>query len=74
MTYIKKGYGFNVGADFARATKDTAIELSLNEYAKKGYVIGYILGDTSSPLGFLRSNRVRVHVQLAAIEDETRAE
>ena len=61
--YIKAGYGFNVGYDFARAKTDTPIEIDEKAYAKPGYVIGYIAGDPQSTLGFMQSKRVRVHVQ-----------
>ena len=71
MTHIKAGWGFNVGNDFARAKVDTPIELAPNEYAKPGNVIGYIAGDPDSPLGFMRSARVRVHVQRVALSDTT---
>jgi hypothetical protein len=61
--YIKSGYGFDVGHDFARAAEDTPIELAPKEYAKPGHVIGYIVGNPNCKLGFLRSARVRVHVR-----------
>ena len=70
MQYILKGYGFHVGNDFARARTDTPIELAPKEYAKPGHVIGYICGDAASPLGFMRSLRVRVHVQVSALTSE----
>ena len=70
MTYIKQGYGFTVGGDFARAKVDTTIELAPKEYAKPGHVIGYIAGDPQSPLGFMRSKSVRVHVQTAALGEQ----
>lgn len=60
--YIQAGYGFDVGQDFDRAAADTPIELAPNEFARPGCVIGYIAGDPSSRLGFMRPPRVRVHV------------
>ena len=62
--YIPAGTGFDVGANFARARTDTPITLEPREYAKPGYVIGYIAGDKASALGFMRADRVRVHVQV----------
>lgn len=63
-TYIKAGYGFTVGlCDFARAVTDMPIELAPSEYAKPGHVIGYIAGNPSHSLGFMRPARVRVHVR-----------
>jgi hypothetical protein len=60
VTYIKRGYGFNVGQDFARASED----LLINEpRLDRGYIYGYIAGNPASSLGFLRPNRVRVHVR-----------
>lgn len=61
--HIKAGYGFSVGQNFARATKDTPIRLAPSEYAVKGNVIGYIAPDPDSSLGFLRyGDAIRVHV------------
>jgi len=65
--FIKSGYGFDVGYDFARAGADMPIELAPKEYAKPGYVIGYVAGDSASRLGFMRAARVRVHVRKDAI-------
>ena len=67
MTVIKKGWGFNVGQDFAHATQDTPIEIDETAYAKPGCVVGYISGNPESPLGFLRHPKVRVHVQKQAL-------
>ena len=67
MHYIKAGNGFDVGQDFARAVTDTAIELAPQEYAKPGNIIGYIAGDPTSKLGFMRRDRIRVHVRKSAI-------
>ncbi len=66
-TFIKVGFGFNVGPDFARAKVDTPIELSPTEYAQPGYAVGYIAGNPSHSLGFMRPKRIRVHVQIAAL-------
>ena len=60
-TYLKAGYGFDVGFDFARAERDEPIELAPSEYAKPGCIIGYIAGRKDHPLGFMRADRVRVH-------------
>ncbi len=65
--HIKAGYGFDVGPNFARAKDDTPIEIAPKENARPGYVVGYIQGDKNSPLGFMRTNRVRVHVQRSAL-------
>jgi hypothetical protein len=68
--FIKKGFGFTVSQDFARATADTPIVLAPGEYAKPGHVIGYIPEDPSSSLGFLRygsKGYVRVHVMHSAL-------
>ena len=67
MTYIKAGYGFDVGQDFDRVTVDTPIDLAPSEFAKPGNVIGYIAGNPTSKLGFMRAPRVRVHVRRSAI-------
>lgn len=70
QTYIKSGWGFTVGQDFARATADTPVELSPKEYAKGGHVIGYIAVNPAANLGFLKygtGGKVRVHVQLQAL-------
>ncbi len=72
--FIRKGWGFGVSQDFARTTKDTPIEIS-DEYAKPGFVIGYIPADPQSTLGFLRfgatfgetKGKVRVHVTQDAL-------
>ena len=66
-TFIRKGYGFDVQGNFARARADTPIELAPSEYAKPGCIIGYIAGDPAHQFGFMRSTRVRVHVQKVAI-------
>lgn len=65
--YIKKGWGFHVGQDFARATSDFPVELAENEYAgAPRYVIGYIAANPASTLGFLRNGdrNGKVRVQL----------
>jgi antirestriction protein ArdC len=66
-TFIRAGYGFNVGYDFARLRVDTPIELAPNEFARPGEFIGYIAGDPTSSLGFLRAPRVRVLITRAAL-------
>jgi len=67
MSYIKAGWGYDVGYDFNRTAVDTPIELAPTEYAKPGNVIGYIAGDPKHRYGFMRSARVRVHVPKQAI-------
>lgn len=77
MKFIKPGFGFTVGQDFARATNPTPIELAPSEYAQPGNVIGYIEADPKSSLGFLRNGascgshvgKVRVHVLASALAD-----
>ena len=69
MTMIKKGWGFDVGGNFARAKEDIPIELAPNEYAKPHHVIGYISGDKNHSLGFMRYPRIRVHVKREALQD-----
>jgi hypothetical protein len=67
--YIKAGYGYQVGQDLNRAAADTPIGISVLERGRPGYLIGYIAGDPSHPLAFMRSKRVRVHVPRFAIGD-----
>lgn len=69
MPYLKKGFGFNVDGNFARAKDDLEIELAPKEYAKSGHIIGYISGDPNSALSFMRSKRIRVHVLKSAISE-----
>jgi hypothetical protein len=69
-TYIKSGWGFDVGQNFARATVDTPIEIAPQEYAKPGHVIGYLAENPASSLGFLKyghNGKVRVHVRKDSI-------
>ncbi len=65
--HIKKGYGFHVDYDFTRATRDIPITIDPDAYAKPGNVVGIIAGDPDSPLGFMRRDKIRVHVTKAAI-------
>ncbi len=51
MKYIKAGFGFTVGYDFARAAVDTPIEVDPAGYAEPGHVTGWIAGDPGSKLG-----------------------
>lgn len=67
QTFIKAGWGFDVGPNFDRAIVDIPITLAPGEYAKPGHVIGYIRGDPNSRVAFLRDKRVRVHVQRRAL-------
>ncbi len=63
--FIRKGYGFDVGRNFARAGVDTPITLAPDEHALKGYAIGYIAENPSSNLGFLKygtKGLIRCHV------------
>lgn len=69
-TFIKSGYGFTVGQDFARAAVDTPIELDAKAYAQPGCVVGYIPANPNASLGFLKygtNGKVRVHVQEKAL-------
>lgn len=65
--YIRAGYGFDVGYDFARAWDNLPIELAPQEHAAPRHVIGYIAGKMDSPLAFLRQPRIRVHVAKSSI-------
>lgn len=72
MAILKKGWGFEVGQNFARAPEDTPIRIT-EEYARPGHVIGYIAGFPDHALGFMRGDKngdVRIHVTLNAIEGE----
>lgn len=72
---IGKGWGFDVGQDFARAAADLPCMLAPGEYARGGCAIAYILPDPASRLGFLRfgagcgprAGLVRVHVPERAL-------
>ena len=69
-TFIKAGYGFDVGANFDRAIVDIPCRVSAGEYAKPGCVIVYIKADPESRVGFLRGDgEIRCHVQRRAIGD-----
>lgn len=69
-TYIKKGYGFSVGQDFARAWNDLPITIDPDAYTKPGFVVGTITGNMGSALGFLRHTSIRVHVTKLGIIDK----
>jgi len=71
--FIKAGYGFTVGQNFARAVCDTPIELAPTEYARPGHVIGYISGNPASSLGFMRAARIRVNLRKDALTDEVQS-
>jgi hypothetical protein len=58
--YIKRGFGFNVGQDFARAQTDLVVNEPKSD---RGFIYGYIVGDPQSSLGFLRSPKVSVRVR-----------
>ena len=64
MTYIMKGFGINVGYDFARADRDIPIEIDAEDART---VYGYIAGNPGSALGLLRAARVRVRVDRRCI-------
>jgi len=72
-TYIKSGYGFNVGYNFARAGRCLPIEIDETQGRD---VIGLIDAQPDSDLGFLRSGRngkIRVVTQkdsIVELEDE----
>lgn len=68
--FIKEGWGFDVGPNFARTKERTPIELAPTERAMPGHVTGYIKGDQTSPLSFMRGERIRVHVLAGAIESQ----
>lgn len=61
MPYIKRGFGFTVGYDFARAVEDTPIELDAGGSHPR-VVYGWIAGNPDSKLGFMRAPRIRVAV------------
>jgi len=69
--YIKSGWGFDVGQNFARANTDTPIELAEKEHAGgPRWAIGYIAAIPSSTLGFLRyghEGKIRVRIDRAAL-------
>jgi hypothetical protein len=68
--FIRPGFGFDVGQDFARAKVALPVTLAESEYAKPGCVIGYISEQPDSKLGFLRighQGKVRVHVMRDAV-------
>lgn len=65
MAYIKEGWGFNVGQDFARAVIDTPLDIT---HTRGQYVYGTIAGNPDSKLGFLRPDRVYVTVQARAVQ------
>jgi hypothetical protein len=73
MKIILKGWGFDVGQDFARAIATTPFLPSPAEYSGgQRWVIGYIPADPAAKLGFLRngsSGRIRVRVDLQALGD-----
>ena len=74
--FIRKGYGFDVGRNFARAGVDIPITLAPNEHALKGYAIGYIAEDSASNLGFLKygsNGLVRCHVLQSSLGDTEQA-
>ena len=70
-TYIKSGWGFDVGQNFARAVVDTPIELDEKAFSgSPRYAIGYIAAIPSSTLGFLRygdNGRIRVRIDRASL-------
>ncbi len=69
-TYLKAGFGFEVGQNFARAKADVEVALAPTEYARPGCVIGYIAEDPQASLGFLKyghAGKVRVHALETAI-------
>lgn len=64
--HIMKGFGFNVGHDFARATEDTPIDVDGSDART---VYGYIKGNPNSSLGFMRAGRIRVRVDKRCVAD-----
>jgi hypothetical protein len=67
MAYIKQGYGFNVGQDFARAAKDMPIEIRVRQ---GGFTYGTIAGNPESILGFMRMPTVSVKVPNSGIAED----
>ncbi len=65
--YIRKGWGFNVDLDFARATEDTPIELDDAQFGDPNRVVWYIAGNPDHSLTFMRAPRIRVFVDKRAI-------
>ena len=64
LTYIMKGFGFNVGYDFTRADRDIPIEIDAEDART---VYGYIAGNPQSTLGFMRTPLIRVRVDRRCI-------
>jgi hypothetical protein len=70
MAFIKQGFGFTVGQDFARAVTDTPIEID-HKAKHPRCIFGWIAGDKQSSHGFLRggsSGKVRVMVDKRCVE------
>ena len=67
-TWIKAGYGIQVGQNFTRLTLDTPIGIDDTVKCRiAGNVIGTIPGIPSSPLAFMRAEFIRVEVPRSAI-------
>lgn len=68
---IRKGWGFDVGQNFARANEDTPVELAESEYAGgPRWVIGYIAENPAASLGFLKyghQGKVRCRLERRSI-------
>lgn len=73
--YIRKGWGFTVQQNFARAAEELPCRLSPSEYAKPGHTIAYIKANPESNLGFLKhgdeNGEIRIHVKKQALRIAT---
>lgn len=64
--YLRAGYGFDVGQNFARAGVDTPCEIAPKEYARPCFLVAYIPENPASSLGFLKygsGGKVRIHTR-----------
>ena len=68
MATLIRGWGFNVGQDFARAIEDTPIKIV---ETRGSTVYGDIAGDPNSSHGFMRAPRIRVRCAIQSIRKDT---
>ena len=68
MATLIRGWGFNVGQDFARAIEDTPIEIV---ETRGSTVYGDIAGSPNARLGFMRAARIRVRCDIQSIRKDT---
>lgn len=70
--FIASGSGFDVGVNFARATRNLPCVVAPDEYAQPRHVIAYVQADPQSALGFMRQANdprgVRVQVLKQAVQ------